>query len=55
MSEVLERYKIGVHHVGKLAVTLDREAIFGESVMGQCTPLGGTPKFKGLPVQERTL
>ena len=52
---VLSKYcklRNNIKHVGKLAVILGREAIFGVDVMMQCTPLGGNMKYKGLPINE---
>ena len=45
--------KISITNVGKLAVQLARESIFGIDIMKKCTPLGAG-KLKGLPVLEMT-
>lgn len=51
VDQVLGRRKATTSNVGKLAIVLARECVFGVSVMKRCTPLGAG-KLPGLPVRE---
>ena len=51
VDQVLGRRKATTSNVGKLAIVLARECVFGVSVMKRCTPLGAE-KLPGLTVHE---